>query len=434
MTPDNISADNGWTSLKHRLLQSGAVHPVFANTSATVTVETEKFEPLLLSRHIDRIGELVEKCLAIRREIRELEILAVKAAVDYDLFLKTVDIDQQAETLRLFIPAKTAEKTGQDAAESAFGQKDNLAAGFSHVADARSRRLASEIADSTSLAALIVARCNNVKSYQAAYHARYSEPGNAHNYGERAANLLRILQNELQEALERAVALNEGLQTIYQWSPGPLSTTFDALMLDDFVVWTLEAQRGLALRAELETTFDLVVPLVQPWETAQAGLVAKATFDAAIAGGVDSPITLKFTLDQAIFFGQKVRLKAVGIAFGNTFGLVVASGIDSVQTGDSFARISGTITSPTQTYSGGQKYNRPKIPMGNICLHQSAQPAAFFDGFAIENIDPSGDWEITLQPRIVWKDSAIQSLSKGVLERPIRDLKLTFRAYQPANL
>jgi hypothetical protein len=432
----NKLAGESWNELKQKLVKQRVLHPVFT-TTLKISYEVasrQKFEPLLISTHIEKLEDLCEKCLALRREIRELEILAVKGIMDYQLFQKTSAIDEEAETIRLLKTSKIAEKQGLDAAATDFGNTPALNKGFSTTSTARSQALEQELKGVDRLAELIKERWSDVRSYQQAYYARYTEPGNAHNYSERAQNLLAILKEELAEALARAIALDLGLKTIYGWSPDALPTEIDMPTLDRFVIWVLEARRGVSWRAERETCFDVVIPLVQPWSNGKDGLISAAKFNAALGAGTGQPITLRFDMDATTFLNQSVRLKGIGLSFGNKFGLVVESGIDRIQTADEFAKLAAVIVTPEQTGADGTKYRRPDISLGNIGLHDSGQPLAFVEGIAVTNIDPVGSWEISLHPWMVWKEADALKVSDGVRGERIKDLKMTFRVYVPAKL
>jgi hypothetical protein len=438
MSSLDITARN-WSQLKQELASKGLLHSVFttelkvSRDPQSVAQASLKFEPLLLSTHMEKLEDLCEKSLALRREIRELEILSVKSVMDYQLFQKTSVIDEKAEILRLQKPSKLAEKKGQDAAAGAFGTTPELNKGFGLISAGRAEALGDELDGIDQLTQLIKDRWASVRAYQDAYYSRYTEPGNAHNYGERAQNLLAILKKELEEAVDRALALDVGLRTVYRWSPGDVPTEVDLPTLDKFVIWVLEARRGLTWRAERETCFDVVVPVVQPWSDGKTALIPSAQFDAAIRSAAN-PILLRFKIEPNIFLNQDVRVKGIGLSFGNKFGLVIESGIDRIQTADSFARRAAILTTPEQTDSDGRSYKRPDITLGNIGLHDSSGPAAFVEGNSVTNLNPVGSWEVRIHPWIVWKEAGALSVSEGVSGERIKDLKITFRVYIPAQL
>jgi len=371
----------------------------------------------------------------LRKEVRELEILAVKSLADFHLFEKTSTLDENAEQLRLHLAAMRSEQAKQTAARDRFGDHAAVEGGLSLVADAQRVRLEGEIDDGEKLSEIVTERWSALKAYQKEYATRYDEEGNAHNFGERALNLLTILRQEYSEAAERALALQVGLKTIYGWDVGLLPDVFTLKGLDEFVVWALKARRGSGWRMESESTFDVVVPLVQPWElgASDRGLVPSDDFKEALRNASDKPIALQFEVPASVFMGKAVRLRGFGLAFGNKFKLVPGAGMDSIQTEDSFMRILAAVRPPHQVLADGRDIPIEELVLGNVCLHQAAQPAAYTEDSSIQNIVPVGKWTIKLHPNAVWKEDKKRRLSDGGQEEPnpIRDLKLFFRVVVP---
>jgi len=424
-----------WLELRRSLVERGQLHEVFDSLSDVSWGRNPKqyYEPLLITEHIERLSDLVDRCLSLRRDIRDLEILAVKSGAEYELFIKTSELDEEIEKLRLLANSRQLESEGHKSATENFGDASTIERGYKAISMGLHNALQDEVSNATKIAALIEDRWKQVRSFQAAYRERFTESGNAHNYGERASSLMRILGLQVTEALGRTEALRIGLKSIYSWDATELPNLLNLATLDEFAVWLLRVKQELGLRNEHETVADQVVPLVQPWFEAGSSVMKREEFDAAIGQTTDSPVTLRFSLDRRAFFGQEVRLKGVGLAFGNRFGLIPTSGVDSIQTADSFARLSIKIRTPLQNTTEGDEYRRPDIVLGNVSLHQNGQPAAFYEGVCIDNISPFGVWEFQLHPWIVWKDATAQKLNSGVLKEKIRDLKLMFRVYSPAK-
>src|SRR5262249_18806490 len=224
-----------------------------------------RHEPLLLDLHMDRLSELVDRCLSLRKDIRDLEILAVRSAAEYELFIETSKIDEESEKRRLFGSARKLEMEGEQKALIEFGARNSIARGLKEEAKGRADALQEEANQISELEHLISARWDEVRRFQAAYRERFNEPGNAHNYGERAARLLAILQTQVMEAYERALAIGVGLETIYAWKAPPLPRLLSIATLDDLALWTLTIRKELDLHQEKELELEITVPLVQSW-------------------------------------------------------------------------------------------------------------------------------------------------------------------------
>jgi hypothetical protein len=427
-------ADRGkWFAHKDRLVKDGLLDLLFATLDDRkfTTTDALNFAPLLIGQHSQRLSDLLDRCLNIRKEVRELEILAVKAATDYELFVTTSQIDEQMDILRLQIDSKTADQTGFQNAVADFAKTATLEKGLSDIAQGRSNALGDDLNVSNQLQSLIQNRWQALRQYQDDYHVRYTTPGNAHNYRERAALLLEVLTILLNEALARATALATGISQVYGVEIKDLPTSVTLRTIDQFAVWALRIIRSLSRASEQETETEVVVPLVQPWlPPSQTPLVQAADFNAAISNAATGqPISLSFSLPQNGFLDPQTRLKSIGVSFGNPFNQF-SSGIDGNQTTDTFTRLMLKVTLPLQT---GEDVPRPPIVFGNVGLFNISQ-MSLVQGSAVQNLSPFGTWNITINPCVVWKDDAQRLVSTDdALSQPISDLKLSLRFYVPGT-
>ena len=426
-----------WYAHKSRLAEKGLVRSVFMNLHlVTFQASTASdFEPLLLDRNAQRLSELVDRCLAIRKDIRELEILEVKAATDYVLFNTTSVLDEQIDILRLQIPSMTNEQAGFEKAAAAFSATSTLEKGLTEIALGRDAALGENLKSSGSIRDLITARWKSLHAYQDAYHAQYTEPGNAHNYGERAALLLEVMTTLMQEALARATALAAGVKQVYGTQLPPVPVNVDLQSIDQFAIWSLKAVRALSRTAEQETVSDIVIPLVQPWLSSQNPLIREDDFNKAVSDATaEQSISLSFDLPNGGFLDPKTRVKGIGASFGNNCEIVAGSGIDRNQTVDAFTRLAIRISTPAQLAGDGSTYFRPPLLIGNVALHGVVGIGSAVEGNAIENISPFGKWKIEIRPLFVWKDGKTQIISNPSFGDPIKDLKLTLRVYIPGQM
>ena len=404
-----MSADLSWSKQKEKLVNAGLLHPVFSKLdtiSFKATAPTD-FEPLLLLLNAQRLSELLDRCLSIRKEIRELEVWAMKAETDYQLFKVTSVIDQQNETLRLQIDSKTAEQKGFHDAFSAFSNKVSLEMGLSAIAGGRDTALGADLTAANQLKQNITDRWKAVRDYQDNYYARYHQPGNAHNFGERASLLLNVFSVLIDEALARAEALVQGIEIIYGADIADMPTSVMMKDLDTFAMWSFRAIRSLSRVSEQETDTEVVIPIVQPWFLDGAPLITAAVFNNAIAtapGG--QPITLPFNFPDNGLVASGARLKSFGLSFGAEYSAAAEAGLDHNQTADSFKRLLVKITPPAQAQDTSA---RAPIVVGNVGLHDSAQIAAV-QGNAVQNLSPFGQWTVALHPFIVFKDQSKRDL------------------------
>ncbi|OWO89699.1 hypothetical protein B5E41_30120 [Rhizobium esperanzae] len=426
-------SDTGkWFEQKARLAEKGLLHELFTQLD-DITFTTSGalyFEPLLIADHSTRLAELLDRCLSMRKDVRELEVLAFKAASDYALFINTSAIDERMDILRLQAAFKAEEQKGFRNAVGAFDKTSTLEKGLSEVVQGLDAALGEDLTSSTELKHLIETRWEHVRDYQKAYHDRYCEPGNAHNYGERATTLLGVLKVLLDEALARASALAAGIYIVYGAKIADVPASVNLQTLDQFAMWAFRTIRSLSNAAEQETTFEIVIPLVQPWLSGGKPLITKEKFNDQISkAALGKPLELNFDLPHNDLLDGRVRLRSLGISFGNKFARL-GTGIDANQTADLFTRVTVKITTPDQIAEAEKSYHRPDVVIGNVGLHGAA-PLSPIDGSAVENLCPFGKWKITIHPLVVWKDADSHLVSDEVDSDRLRDFKLAFRFYVP---
>ncbi|KXU84446.1 hypothetical protein CI15_23570 [Paraburkholderia monticola] len=397
---------------------------------------TLEYEPLLLARHASRLAELVDKCLALRKDIRELEVLSVKSLTDYELFESTSGLDEQLEVLRLQTNSKNVEASGFEKAIAIFGDT-SVEKGLTEISRGKQLGLQADVDDCTKMEKLITQRWANLRQYQEAYHARYTEPGNAHNFGQRAELLLRVLIVQMHEAVARAAAISSGVHVIYGQALEEFPHELTMQSLDDFALWALRALRELGRAADDEESAEIVLPLVQPWFGPNGSLIDMQTFKDAISGAKGKPISLPFEIRDDGMLDARTRIRAISLSFGNEYN-PSSSGIDRNQTTDAFSRMFVKITTPEQIAEDGTSYRRSPVVLGNVCLHAAGSPLATADGATVENLRPFGKWTVDVHPLAVWKDSSIKTVSANrddeakMLE--VRDFKLTLRTYVPGKI
>ena len=413
----------GWGEQKIELLRRGLISAVFSEMNDLAVQRSDtNFEPLLLSMHAQRLGDLLEKSFAIRKEIRDLEILEVKAAKEFELFDATTLIDEEIDKLRLNIDSKTAEGAGFGSAATEFGQQAEMTRGLAKMAVARQAGLDEDVASSNEIAKRLAQRWEHVRKSQREFAQRHRERGNAHNFGERAGFLTGVLKVQLQEAIDRAWALHEGVRLVYSVSPPAPLETITLANLDAFSMWTLMLLRSLAHAAENESSTDVVVPLVQPWFSSTP-LIDSAKFEKQIASANGKPVRLTFELPNNGLLPETCRVRGVGLAFANRFNDSSSTGIDRNQTSGNYTRILARIHTPEQFSVRNEPYRRPTLIAGNVGLHSAGAPVAWIEGPQVDNLKPFGAWSIELHPMVVWKEGQARNI-EGSQGDTLLDLSL----------
>jgi hypothetical protein len=436
-----------WQSTKLRLFQQGLLPEVFCSYShttplrstsalgraAVARVRTQfQYEPLLLDHNLDSLVKALERCFAYRKDIRELEVLAVKSELEYEQFKALLPVERRLDEIRHDSSLKSIERAFQQGAAQAFGEGTPLQAGFRALSDGKAGELGEDVTLTDEARSLALARWAILDKYQELYHVRHKEDGNAHNFGQRAERLLGLFEEDVAETLDRASAVRDGLRIVYGYDAGPPPETLTMASLDVFISWVRQAARRLDHLREGDVTFDIVVPLVQRWGMGGQQILSSEVFADALAEARDAngPIRLQFSIGMALI-PDGSRIKGLGLAYGNDFAQIKESGIDRNATADSFGRLVVEVETPEQRGVTGAKYRRPNLILGDVGLFGGSGSSAFYRGPAVENISPIGDWTVRVHPWFVFKDGADYKASAGIFEKSLRDIKLTLAMIKP---
>lgn len=440
-------AEASWGDLKTQLQGDGNLPQIFRKSADEIAFDavtsdeleppivikaytkdnSPEHQPLLLDLHLKDVSSLLDRIISYRREARELEILAVKAATDYLLFNAQSTIEAELEIARLRRKQKEQERDAQQEGAGLFGDSQPLNKGFARLALGRAQEMQTELTDIDGEIDLLSQKWDLLHKYHESYHARYQEPGNAHNFEERAVRVLTLMAEDVREAFAKAKAIATGFEMIYGEKTFPLPATNPLTFIDELVLWCRAVIRDLEVRSENEIEYDLVLPIVQPNPSTGTSLVSDADFKKALEKTVDmkGQFQIEFSLPNIFFGDDAVRLRGVGLSFGNVTNIVQSSGIDRTATADSYVRLYASIQTPEQVVPGGvPPIRRPPIRFGCVSALSSGRPLAFSDGNECQNVQPVGLWKINLMASLVYKDTKARSLSEGIEDNPLRDLKL----------
>jgi hypothetical protein len=427
-----------WTDQKHQLISLNYLDPAFAE-AIELTVKRElaaasddphagdeyQYKARLVHQHTASVSQLLDRVLSYRREARDLEILAVKVAMDYQLFDITTRLDEDLDLARLGVEVRQQSFETQTLAANAFGSGQALQEGFAAGHKGRAKELALELQSVEKQAELIRKRYAAQRDYQAAYRAKHQEPGNAHNYAERAHRLTQLFLQDLREAYAKSKAIALGIDTIWG-AKFPVPTPDTTVFIDDLVDWNRDVVRFIEFLTQGEVQVNLVVPLVQPWIEGGKSILSADQFAQSLSnGGKTSPIIFKFDLAETHFAHLNVRVLEVGLSYGNAIDILDSSGIDRNATRDNYARLRARVTAPPQHYADGSKEDAPEFFLGSVGLYGSNTPVDSCSAGLIRYLDPVGHWEISIDPLAVYKDASQQIASLGMDQTaPISDIKL----------
>lgn len=430
-----------WTANRQALIEAGYLDRVFLTSIEHLVTgqltgahsdphggDEYIYEPRLAHQHAMSVASLLDRVLAFRREARDLEILATKVAMDYQLFDRTTVLDEALDMSRLGIPARELARTTHENSAKAFGSGDPLRDGFRAANEGRTAEIQVELGSINEQADIIRQRYEAQRAYHAAYRKKHTEPGNAHNYAERCLRLTQLFVQDLREAYAKGKAVALGLKSLWEFEL-PLPAPASAMFIDELVDWNRDAIRFLEFIDQTNVTFDLVVPLTQPWLQDGQQVLQHSEFRKALEEANQSRrATIPFRLSTTHFSDLKVRVLEVGFAYGNALDLVNATGMDRNATKDSYARLRIELTPPKQSYSDGSSSQPVAVQFGSVGLFGGNTPVDRCSSNAIRYINPVGEWRAEIFPLAVYKDDSSQSIADGITgSAPITDLKMHLR-------
>jgi hypothetical protein len=293
--------------------------------------EDPPYNPYLYEMLFSDVAKLLDRCLSYRRECADLEALAVRRALEFDLFEDLHKKQLQLQTLLASTKALEKESEAFAAASNDFAPQapeKGFRTLYGRSVDALSEQRTVEMQKGDISKAVLL----RSREHQLTLQSRHTTRGHALNYIERRARLIALLVQDIREAYQKARAAKAGLEAQLKITSEP-AYPFPALkederdvdFLDAFVLWARSVAHNYEIATKDEVQFDLVLPLVHPWTadllpvgispTNPKRLVEAEIFNAAMK--TDGKLT--FSLRNALPTEAQVknlRVRAVGISIG----------------------------------------------------------------------------------------------------------------------
>ena len=330
-------------------------------------------EPLL-----GEISALVDRCIAYRKEGANLELQGVSAGIskylaytldDGDLAQSRID-PSYAMSVVLADKYGSASKTMRDdpSNKAAQLQLDALSLANGKFAELQAQRVSWQSG-----------RLKQVQDIGRKLIGRYDTEGNAHNFAQRFDRVRRLFQSDIASAYRRAIAAREGLKMIFEFSddanfPDPDNPK----MLDNFVQWTRNAMRAVALIGETEIEFTRQFTLEFSGQPLAIGKPQKM-----VEVDLEQEIGIKY-----------LRLRAVGATF-------TYDG-DPIKDSNKTSAIFRVVLLKGFTPLSGEKLDgrepRVVIPLNNVKAEGASVVPDYVTGAALYNVNPNGQWDYRIGP------------------------------------
>ncbi len=342
-------------------------------------------EPLL-----GEIASLLDRCVAYRREGRELEIAGVAAGANLIATLALQKTDR--DIAQINVPAEVAQVlvTQYPSAIDAFGAGG---AGKQLQAERAANERLEQRSDART--ALLLGRLTFTQDLELQLLARHGVDGNAHNYAERFNSVRRLYDSDIQAAYKRAKAVMAGFEAVFGIKPPDLPAVAPFGFLDAFVIWTRDAMRSVTTLAETEIEFvrDIVITIPAAATNAPVSFDVKDHFQGLQAVRLRS-ISLFFTSDHASTHNDHFTNGTVAAVLAKT----------------------APETSP-----------RIILPVTGVRWFVSGREPTTIDGSLVYNADPRGTWNVKLSGKGLLSDG-------NPLDRAATIKKLVVRFSVLANI
>lgn len=349
-------------------------------------------DPLHYESHIASAVHLMERCLAYRREAREVDIAALKAADDYARFLRTAALDQELQSLTIRLPQLEAEKSGLDVTQKRFAAAtDPLAVGFAQQTTARGSVVEIEVGAAVKALKLIDDRWRIERQHAQALAGRHQESGNSHNFAQRRDRLIGFLAEDLQEIQQKLRAAMHGLRLVYgNETEFEVPAADTEGVLDLYVALARRLGRFLESQINAERSIEVVLSV--------SDLVGgRRAFLRQWKGG-------EWKFDVAghpqIPQNKTIKLHAVGISVAcNLSSVSESSGYTHFNLPDLYARVRfgvAAVALPSKSVLSGV------VNLSPIGAFGSATPVAYSSQGCL-NADPRGEWSVKLSINLTEK-------------------------------
>jgi len=430
-----------WATYKQSLCNEKYLHECFLESTQEIIRQSiaksykpsqpNPYIPRLYDLYLGDLATLSDRMALYRKEMRELEILAVSAATERRMHLASRSFERTLAKLQLGkeISERKAE-LAKDVA-SKFDPTIPLGTGFRTDAIARQNISALEANSASQELTCLTSRWDLADQINDETWTRFNEPGNAHNYCERWQWAKRLLIEDAQEALQKALAVSVGIQTVLGMSASPLPDETSKDFVEEFTLWTRAIFREMEIEDQTAQEFGIVVPLVQPILPGGRSIIDPNTFKQEIAKAKATPdgaLELAFTLPELLLPQEtKTQLRSIALSFSTESDIVDDTGIDRSAQRLAYARLQAELELPEQSHRGDAAGTLPRAYVGEVFVYGSSQGPAFITSKQIRNADITGQWRIKVMPRAVYQDSLSCEPLRGIDGYQVKDIKLHLR-------
>lgn len=430
-----------WLDHKNELCRQSLLADCFLQSVDQVVLQDlqEQEQPVVQysARHFEQllrdVGVLCDRMVTYRREMQDLEILAVRAATDRMVHLTSRSFERELAELQLGKNrSQDREKYAHEVGDLFKKLEDPLAPGFVADFEARARLANGEAVEADMQLGYLGQRWKLTDTVSDSYWERHNTPGNAHNYVYRWGWTRRLLAEDLRESYAKAKGIFAGMRLfIDSASPEPPSSN-SISYLDELILWTRSCFRSLERYEDSAQEFDLTIPLVQPFGESGAVLISPEEFNERVdkaAARPGTPLVLEFDLTGHLAISAGMRLRSLALSFSTEPDLDRSSGTDRAAPRTSRAILQAFLEFPEQISSATYRERIPRIHLGRVVAYEGSQNYGFVGGKLVHNVVLRGKWVVSLLPFATFQGSEVCQPFVDLATYRLADLKLHIRGF-----
>ena len=268
-----------------------------------------ELDPYRIEEWLGQASEGLDRCLSYERDYHALRVQAGTAMAEAELFQSHADASEALEADDRAQAMRELERAAQQNAAGAFGDQDPLRAGFRELATGAATALAEASIRDGERTTHAHAKWAALRRYWSLLVGRYTEPGGAMHFSERAQSVLNLLENELSLVSPRLFAIEIGVRHIFGIDhPFPR----EGATISSTVLWLRKVMDSIEVKTRDQSVFDLMIPL-RRYLGGRDSAVIPGDWDTMVNGTGNG---LTFSLNGYLpAWITNVRLRAVGVSY-----------------------------------------------------------------------------------------------------------------------
>ncbi|WP_375160232.1 hypothetical protein [Bradyrhizobium sp. RDT46] len=342
-------------------------------------------DPYQVEDNLEESSRLLDNCLAYRKEIYELQALATKTALEYELFAKQLEAQKTLEMNEGALKQLNAARPHYVNAVAATG--DPILKG---IANAHLATTNSSIEWEATRREAVTTKWTQLQQYQQALSSRHTDPGNALNYVERFNRVLALYKEDVIDAYNLARAAAAGIKILTSEANPDVPQLNDKDYLDRLVIWNRGAVKMYNEFRRDDCQSEITIPLKSLSKTNYAEHMKE-----------DGPGELIVDLSDYFPPGMKhLRLKGVGVTFSTSAPETAAL---------RFQQVAVLVVPPNTRDPFGSAPAENTIPRRPLLLEamigDKTSPVRYSSSVDLNNISPKGEWRVFVSKKMTVSDN-----------------------------